>query len=161
MAPKLYKAQDVCEMTKLQPYVLRSWEHEFPGIGVQKSGESPRLYRETDVEQVRRIRQLVFEEGLTLAGARRRLEVSGAAPEVSDDEVNDMLDALGTAARARISNVQEGLRSILSLLGKEPGALTLVAPKSGAKARKAQAKTLQQSQRRQRRVRPCHGRRAE
>ena len=53
MTPKLYKAGEVCDATGLQPYVLRSWEREFPGIGVQKSPDAPRLYRQSDVEQVR------------------------------------------------------------------------------------------------------------
>ena len=61
-------------MTGLQPYVLRSWEKEFPGIGVQKSQDSTRLYRQSDVDQVLRIKDLVFAEGLTLSGARRRIE---------------------------------------------------------------------------------------
>ncbi len=74
MTPKLYKAADVCELTGLQPYVLRSWEKEFPGIGVQKSDDTPRLYRQSDLDQVLRIKQLVFGEGLTLAGARRKIE---------------------------------------------------------------------------------------
>ena len=67
-------------MAQLQPYVLRSWEKEFPGIGVQKSPDSPRLYRQSDIDQVQKIKQLVFGEGLTLAGARRRLEENDAAP---------------------------------------------------------------------------------
>ena len=74
MAPKLFKAADVCEMAQLQSYVLRSWEKEFPGIGVQREPDSARLYRQSDVDQVLRIKQLVFGEGLTLSGARRRLE---------------------------------------------------------------------------------------
>ena len=80
MTPKLFRAADVCEMAQLQPYVLRSWEKEFPGIGVQKSPESPRLYRQSDIEQVQKIKQLVFGEGLTLSGARRRLEQSASRP---------------------------------------------------------------------------------
>src|ERR687895_2259016 len=101
MTPKLYKAADVCDMTQLQPYVLRSWEKEFPGIGVQKSPDSPRLYRQSDIDQVRRIKQLVFGEGLTLAGARRRLEESIAAahPAGADPEVAEVLDALASDAR--------------------------------------------------------------
>ena len=67
----MYKAAEVCEAAQLQPFVLRSWEKEFPGIGLQKSQESPRLYRQSDVDQVLRIKQLVFGEGLTLSGARR------------------------------------------------------------------------------------------
>ena len=73
MTPKLFKATDVCELAQLQPYVLRSWEKEFPGIGVQKA-DGQRLYRQSDVDQVLRIKQLVFTEGLTLSGARRRLD---------------------------------------------------------------------------------------
>ena len=89
MAPKLYRAQEVCDLAQVQPYVLRSWEKEFPGIGVSKA-DGQRLYRQSDVEQVLRIKQLVFTEGLTLSGARRRIEESQpAAPTgVTDDEVN-------------------------------------------------------------------------
>ena len=78
-APKreLFKAADVCEVVQVQPYVLRSWEAEFPQIGQVPAGGGPRLYRRSDVELVLRIKQLVFEEGLTLSGARRRLEEDG------------------------------------------------------------------------------------
>lgn len=123
MTPKLYKAAEVCEATGLQPYVLRSWEKEFPGIGVQRSSDSPRLYRESDVEQVRRIKELVFAEGLTLAGARRRLEE--AVPRRADErdaEIAEVLDALGADVHARIAVVRDGLRSILDVLSKTPGA---------------------------------------
>jgi DNA-binding transcriptional MerR regulator len=124
VTPKLYKAADVCEIAGLQPYVLRSWEKEFPGIGVQKSPESTRLYRQADVDQVLRIKQLVFGEGLTLAGARRRLESAPAQPSKSGGgvEMAEVLDTLGADARARIAHVRSGLRSILDVLSKTPGA---------------------------------------
>jgi len=138
VTPKLYKAADVCELAGLQPYVLRSWEKEFPGIGVQKSPDSPRLYRQADVDQVVRIKQLVFSEGLTLAGARKRLEDSPAAPstaasrtsrppvlaaaEMDEDEV---MDVLGADARARIATVRSGLRSLLDALSKAPGTVAI------------------------------------
>jgi len=142
MAPKLYKASDVCEMTELQPYVLRSWESEFPGIGVRKSSDSPRLYRESDVEQVLRIKQLVFGEGLTLAGARRRLEDGGGtAASVTDEEVAEVMDALGAAARARIGNVRQALRSILQILGDDPGAPEPASTRSKAASRSGKSKT--------------------
>src|SRR4029077_5473760 len=102
MTPKLFRAVDVCEMAQLQPYVLRSWEKEFPGIGVQKSPESPRLYRQSDVEHVQQIKQLVFGEALTVAGAGRKLET--LAPQVSAvsaSEAREVLDALGADVRSR------------------------------------------------------------
>ena len=117
MTPKLFKAAEVCELTGLQPYVLRSWEKEFPGIGVQKSQDSARLYRQADVDQVLRIKQLVFAEGLTLSGARRRIEDSRpVTPGAADTEMAEVIDALGVDARARIAHVRDGLKSILSLL---------------------------------------------
>jgi DNA-binding transcriptional MerR regulator len=128
MPPKLYKAADVCELAQVQPYVLRSWEKEFPGIGVQKSADSARLYRQADVDQVLRIKQLVFGEGLTLAGARRRLEESApAAPQaVSDSDVAEVLEALASDARVRIAHVRDGLRSILRVLSSAPGTVVIV-----------------------------------
>ena len=113
-------------MTQLQPYVLRSWEKEFPGIGLQKSVDSPRLYRQSDVDQVLRIKQLVFGEGLTLSGARRRLEEAELTPAVTDEEVADVLEALASDARTRIAHVRDGLRSILKVLSSAPGTVVVV-----------------------------------
>src|ERR1041385_2378236 len=69
----LFKAAEVCDLVKLRPYVLRSWEAEFPDLGVSKAGGA-RVYRRADVEQVVRIKHLLLVDGLTLAGARRKLE---------------------------------------------------------------------------------------
>ena len=125
--PKLFKAADVCELAQLQPYVLRSWEKEFPGIGVQKGPDAARLYRQSDIDQVLRIKQLVFGDGLTLAGARRRLEeMTPAGARDADAEVAEVLDALASNARTRIANVRQGLQSILALLSNEPGPVVVV-----------------------------------
>jgi DNA-binding transcriptional MerR regulator len=114
MTPKLYKAADVCRIAELPHYVLQSWEREFPGIGIQKSVDSPRLYRQSDVDQVLRIKQLVVVEGLTLSGARRKLE--HLAPPVTADDVSDVIEVIGADAQKRIAHVRDGLRSILHLL---------------------------------------------
>src|ERR1051325_10636906 len=110
----LFKASEVCDLMKLQPYVLRSWEAEFPGLGVAKAAGSPRVYRRADVEQVARIKHLLLVEGLTLAGARRKLEEE-ATPVLDDQPQFDEL--LGRNARERLTAVKQGLRSILQLLG--------------------------------------------
>ena len=79
----LFRQPEVCEIAQVQPYVLRSWEAEFPDLGVAKTAGGPRVYRRADVERVLRIKHLLFVEGLTLAGARRKLQTSspGAAGE--------------------------------------------------------------------------------
>ena len=136
MTPKLFKAADVCEIAQLQPYMLRSWEKEFPGIGVQKTADSPRFYRQSDLDQVLRIKQLVFGEGLTVAGARRRLEEAPVAAPVSSEEVAAVL---GADARSKIAGVRDGLKAIHALLADKPGAFTLEPPPPNGKARKTPA----------------------
>jgi DNA-binding transcriptional MerR regulator len=118
MTPKLYKVAEVCDIAQLQPYVLKSWEKEFPGIGLQKADDSGRLYRQSDLDQVLRIKQLVFGEGLTLAGARRRLEESAPSAPVAAAEV---IEVLGADVRKRIVHVRDGLRSLLDLLSNGNG----------------------------------------
>jgi DNA-binding transcriptional MerR regulator len=109
----LFKAAEVCDLAKVQPYVLRSWEAEFPELGVSKSAGAPRVYRRADVEQVLRIKHLLLVEGLTLAGARRRLEDEDA-PVAADAPTIDEL--IGQNARERLTAVKRGLQSILDLL---------------------------------------------
>ena len=106
-----FKAAEVCELVKVQPYVLRSWEGEFPELGVAKSAGGPRLYRRADIEQVLRIKHLLLVDGLTLAGARRKLqeESASAGPAVVEDFI-------GPATRERLTEIKRGLRSILDLL---------------------------------------------
>ena len=127
---ELFKSADVCELTQLQPYVLRSWEAEFPGLGKPAASGGGRMYRRADVELVLRIKDLVFVEGLTLAGARRRLEEDKQNPSPSavaaamDDVLTDM-------ARKRLREVRTGLEAILQLLSHDAGhapELQLVAP---------------------------------
>jgi DNA-binding transcriptional MerR regulator len=113
----LFKAAEVCDLVKVQPYVLRSWEAEFPDLGVAKTAGGPRVYRRADVEQVIRIKHLLLVEGLTLAGARRKLEEE-TSPVAADVPVIDEL--IGQHARERLTAVKRGLQSILDLLAKGP-----------------------------------------
>src|SRR5882672_322000 len=92
----LFKAVEVCDILKVQPYVLRSWEAEFPDLGVTKTAGGPRVYRRADVEQVARIKYLLLVEGLTLAGARRKLE-DETAPVGGDESA--MEELIGQNAR--------------------------------------------------------------
>src|SRR5262252_8230090 len=109
----LFKAAEVCDIVKVQPYVLRSWEAEFPELGVAKTAGGPRVYRRADVEQVLRIKHLLLVEGLTLAGARRRLEEETAPVAASVPVIDELI---GQHARERLTAVKRGLQSILDLL---------------------------------------------
>jgi len=112
----LFRAQEVCELADVQAYVLRSWEAEFPDLGVAKTAGGPRVYRRADVELVLRIKHLLFVDGLTLAGARRRLSEEGRSPgeeEVRDADVAAMIDG---ETRQELRNVRRGLQWILGVL---------------------------------------------
>ncbi len=113
----LFKAPEVCQIAGVQPYVLRSWESEFPDLGVSRRDGSQRVYRRSDVERVLRIRHLVFVEGLTLAGARRRL---GEEPRSADQEGPPLDELLGRDARERLQQVRDGLREVLQILSRRP-----------------------------------------
>jgi DNA-binding transcriptional MerR regulator len=137
-APKreLYKAAEVCEVVQVQPYVLRSWEAEFPHIGQVPAGGGPRVYRRADIELVLRIKQLILDEGLTLSGARRRLDEESGTPSASAVSVEHVL---GDRVRERLKHVKTGLQSILELLsenGEHQEELRLVAPAAPSSAKK-------------------------
>lgn len=119
----LFKASEVCEVAQVQPYVLRSWEQEFPDLGHARPGAAARVYRRSDLVRVLRIRQLVFDEGLTLSGARRKmleeageLEGDGDLPFEEGPRPVDVPKA--PDFRARLAHVRTGLRSVLDLLDR-------------------------------------------
>jgi DNA-binding transcriptional MerR regulator len=140
----IFRAQEVCEIADVQPYVLRSWEAEFPDLGFAKTPSSPRVYRRADIERVLRLKHLLFVDGLTLAGARKRLLQEGAVPPpaaVSDSDVAAMLDE---QARRSLREVRGGLQWILGVLAgnggaAEPFALRPQRAAMAAKHRKAPA----------------------
>jgi len=115
----LLRPSEVCELVKVLPYVLRSWEVEFPGLGVAKTSGGPRLYRQSDLELARRIKQLVFGEGLTVAGARRTIEGEVGAQPVEPAAISELLDE---EVRQQLTVVRQELRSLLELLSADPAA---------------------------------------
>jgi DNA-binding transcriptional MerR regulator len=115
----LFRQPEVCEIVQLQPYVLRSWEAEFPDLGVAKTEGGPRVYRRADVERVLRIKHLLFVEGLTLAGVRRRLLEE--QPAIDSPVLQEVAELLGSDARERILQVRRGLRELSAMLEKAPG----------------------------------------
>ncbi len=72
-----FKLNEVCKLANVQPYMLRFWGQEFPQLEAEKSGTGQRLFRRDQVELILEIKHLLFDEGLTIAGARKRLENAG------------------------------------------------------------------------------------
>jgi DNA-binding transcriptional MerR regulator len=117
----VFRAQEVCELAEVQPYVLRSWESEFPDLGVARNGTGPRVYRRADVERVLRIKQLVFVDGLTLAGARRKLSEEGPAGPAESVEDADVAAMIDDGMRQQLRELRRELNWILSVLSGEGG----------------------------------------
>jgi DNA-binding transcriptional MerR regulator len=102
---KLYfKIGEVAEIVGVEAYVLRFWETEFPHLAPKKTDSGHRLYRRKDVETVVRIKELLYDKGFTIAGARKRLSGRNADPDAQD-----------TAAET-LQKVRGGLEEILTLL---------------------------------------------
>ncbi len=72
-----YKIGEVCDIVGVQAHVLRYWETEFPTLQPQKNRAGQRTYRRKDVEMALRIRDLLYSEGFTIAGAKRKLQNEG------------------------------------------------------------------------------------
>ena len=101
---KLYfKIGEVAELTGVQPYILRYWETEFGNLRPAKSRSGQRLYRRNDVLAVLRIKELLYRQRFTIAGARRRLaaEQEPIPPTVVDSlrRVKDELKEISSLLR--------------------------------------------------------------
>jgi DNA-binding transcriptional MerR regulator len=86
-----YKPAEVCRLADVQPYVLRYWESEFPFLAPNRNAPGPRSYSETDLQLIRRIKKLLYDEGYTIAGAKKRLEgeLKKGVPLFDDTELGE------------------------------------------------------------------------
>jgi DNA-binding transcriptional MerR regulator len=136
-----FKIGEVCELAGVQAHVLRYWESEFPMLAPQKNRAGQRVYRKRDVEMALRIKELLYEDQYTIAGAKKRLanelRGGGKLKVVSHDtDSSDMAHAAEDASSKNLSAVPAGvsgtpldrqalkqlaaeLRELLSLLEKE------------------------------------------
>jgi len=121
-----FKIGEVCEITDTQPYVLRYWESEFQALAPAKNSSGQRIYRRRDIETVLRIKQLLYQEGFTIAGAKKRLEaeLSGKADTPGSAAAAALADPAPSAAEAPsnthgvLKEVAGQLREILTLLDR-------------------------------------------
>ncbi len=108
---KLYfRIGEVATLCHLPAYVLRFWETEFPQLKPVKSSTGQRMYRRRDVENVLRIKQLLYERGFTITGARQQLR-----SETKTDKSQTTIPFPARSA-AELQHIRQGLREILNLL---------------------------------------------
>jgi DNA-binding transcriptional MerR regulator len=112
---KLYKIGEVCKLADLQPYVLRYWETEFPQLSPNKSGGGQRLYTRAELDTILRIKDLLYKEGFTIAGAKKRLEQETAEPPPTPAPPAPPAQVSGTHTDA-LAEVKRELRELLKIL---------------------------------------------
>ncbi len=122
-----YKIREVCEIVGVEAHVLRFWETEFPALSPPKSKTGQRTYRPKDIELLLQIRKLLYEEGFTIAGARKRLG-TGRGPTHAGHSASESHDIPKAAelpskpappASERLKKVKAELENILTLLDRE------------------------------------------
>jgi len=101
---RLYKIGEVCRMADVQPYVLRYWETEFPALAPNKSGGGQRMYSRAEIDIILRIKQLLYSEGFTIAGAKKKLEEG------------EVVAPVAAAPSKTLSAVKRELHEILRML---------------------------------------------
>jgi DNA-binding transcriptional MerR regulator len=121
---KLYfRIGEVSKLTHTASYVLRYWETEFPSLHPAKSSTGHRLYRRRDVEAVLEIRRLLYGQGFTIEGARRRLATQTAAARHKGAQKELFSGEAGAAAGLNgpgLRQIRRELQGILSLLSRRP-----------------------------------------
>jgi len=117
-----YKIREVCEIVGVEAHVLRFWEAEFPALSPPKSKSGQRTYRPKDIEILLRIRKLLYEEGFTISGARKKL-IAGDA-DAPAENTRALPDAPKTESKSpppseKLRKVKAELETILTLLDRE------------------------------------------
>ena len=122
-----YKIREVCEIVGVEAHVLRFWETEFPALSPPKSKSGQRTYRPRDIELLLRIHKLLYEDGFTIAGARKKLNESrtvaskdrDGAEVTKPDPAPSATKDIRVHASDNIRKVKTELENILTLLEGE------------------------------------------
>ena len=122
-AKNLFRIGEVSRLTSTKPFVLRFWETEFPMLQPVKSPKGHRLYRRQDIETVLVIKRLLYDEGFTIAGARRHLRDQAGEPSGSNGSTAAVEAQPGqssmTLNRKTLLDLRDSLRSLLTVLESE------------------------------------------
>jgi DNA-binding transcriptional MerR regulator len=127
-----YKPAEACKIAEVAPYVLRYWETEFPALAESKEKGGGKLYSARDVKIIARIRELLYDEGFTVAGAKKRLE-----SEISEGRFDDGLSpAPSTSEQKRSAKIAAAAAAVEA---SEPLFLSESRPPAGSSAASAPA----------------------
>src|SRR5438874_9262534 len=117
-AKRYFTIGEVSELCGVKPHVLRYWEQEFTQLKPVKRRGNRRYYQHHEVLLIRRIRELLYEQGFTISGARNRLDGRGAQVDEADQPAGlpDSLAETPPQAAVPLDELRAELRAILALL---------------------------------------------
>jgi DNA-binding transcriptional MerR regulator len=107
-----FRIGEVSQLVGVEPYVLRYWESEFPGLSPKKSNTGQRMFRRKDVEMLLNIKQLLYDKKFTIEGARKALKSEKAARVVQEPVVQEELFSHSNP----LPDIRQELADILKLL---------------------------------------------
>lgn len=110
-----YQIREVSELTDVKSHVLRYWETEFPQLRPDKGSTGQRIYRAKDLNLIKRIKQLLYDEKFTIAGAKRKLS-GELKPEKMQMDLS--LNLRENQLLNTIHTVKRELETLLQLLNR-------------------------------------------
>jgi DNA-binding transcriptional MerR regulator len=127
LPPKLfYRIGEVAELVGVETHVLRYWEREFRTIRPTKSAKGQRVYSRRDVEKLIRVRRLLYAEGFTIAGAKKKLEeagpereAEGPPPALAESTNDDVQAPLASRTRDQLLAMRAEVEAFLAELAEE------------------------------------------
>jgi DNA-binding transcriptional MerR regulator len=118
---KLYfRIGEVAELVGVEPHVLRYWEREFRAIRPTKSAKGQRVYSRRDVENLMRVRELLYREGFTIAGAKKKLQRAGVEPRAEREAGGDLDARDGAKLREQLLAMRGEIEAFLAELEPPP-----------------------------------------
>jgi len=118
-AKNFFRIGEVSRLTATKTFVLRYWETEFPMLQPVKSPKGHRLYRRQDIDTVLQIKRLLYDEGFTIAGARRHLREQNGAGSNGGNGHGAVPDSLSALNRKTLLDLRDALQAFLTLLERE------------------------------------------
>lgn len=113
-----YSISEVCQMTGLKPHVLRYWETAFPMLKPGKNQAGNRIYRPRDVQLIKLIKKLLYDERFTVDGARQKLDEMKNGTSQMEFELESKTSSSGV-----LTELCEELQDIIRILGSDPMAV--------------------------------------
>jgi DNA-binding transcriptional MerR regulator len=127
---KLYfRIGEVAKLCRVEAYVLRFWESEFPQLKPNKSGTGQRLYRKRDVELALRIKRLLHEQGYTIAGARSVLQSELREGKKQEHQPELPLSKQAGQSQAQLQRLRTELKELLGILSSDAPAVPRPQPR--------------------------------